>query len=235
MIESLTFLEIPFRLALLAMLFFLGGCLSLIWLLVRGVRRKRRYHLENKRFRPKITRTALGSLTSLVLLTTSAALFNLALFIRTYSVFTGRTLIARVETSPSTDPAYDFNLAFTPVGKGHETSQTYPIKGDQWTVEGNVLLWSPEVSLLGLRPGYKLTRIRGRYLDEGHEITQDPTVHALADETRDQMWLKLLQLGEVEPYVDAIYGSAVTQFPKGSYGIYVTSSGLLVEPIEDPL
>lgn len=233
MADVISFLDIPFRLALLSLTFLVLGLAGFSWLLFRGVHRRRRFRSEGKRFRPRYTRSAFGSLVSLLMFTTAAAFFNLALFIRTYSVFTGRTLIARVETLPSPDPAHDFQLALMPANKGSNQPQKYLISGDQWMVEGNVLLWSPELALLGLQPGYKLTRVRGRYLDEGHEITKVPSVYALADEKRDRMWLTLLEMGEFEPWVEAIYGSAVTQFPKGRYEIYVTATGLMVQPADE--
>lgn len=229
-----TLIHLPLQLAVSALVLALGGLSGFGYMSVRGLRRRRKLRASQQRFRPRMTRTTIGSLVSLLLLSGAGTLFSLALFVQTYTAFTARTRIAHVETRPATSPGSDFELILTEYIDGDTREQIFPIRGNQWTVEGNILVWAPELTVLGLRPCYKLTRVRGRFLNAELEAATPPTVHALTDEEHDRVWLQLIASGRVAPWVDAVFGTSVTQMPRGEYDIYVTPTGLLVQPSDAP-
>jgi hypothetical protein len=113
-------------------------------------------------------------------------------------------------------------------------AQGFLIKGDQWSVEGDVLKWEDWLTLLGLHTMYKLTRVRGRYLDTRQEIDNTPTVYSLVENQEDAEWRWLYKYGHRLPFVTAVYGNTVFTYPsrEETFQIYVTTSGFMLQVME---
>jgi len=104
------------------------------------------------------------------------------------------------------------------------------IKGDQWMVEGDILKWDNWFNFLGLHTRYRLTRIKGRYIQVEDEIQQKGTIYSLVKEENHPFWRYLYKYGYRLPLVSTVYGNAVFQTAGKDehFLIYVSTSGFVV-------
>lgn len=167
----------------------------------------------------------------LLILVSSVAIVLAGMLLQSYKNFTSRELVARIHCQPiSTTPQRMQLTLLGDLALKFDTNQ-FELDGDQWAIEGNVLKWSDWLSLFGLRANYKLTRVRGRYLDAQQEQEGRSSVFALSDETSDKMWSWLFRRGETLPLVHAVYGNSVYTYPDTNkiFNLYVTIDGFMLE------
>ena len=210
------------RLALLAMVLAVFG-LGFLALLLGWL-------LDFSRHRTMASLKPLRSLFAFVLsvafFASAAAAAFLATSLRTYGVFTDRTLVAYVECERITDsPDYEMLLRYTPVKNGEEGEPAhYLLKGDMWEIGGNVLKWDPRLALLGVHTTQKVTRVSSHGMDEEDE--SEGSNYKLNGGT-DQLWLWLHEYGDQLPFVEAVYGSAVFTLPSSeqAFELYIGQEG----------
>lgn len=136
-------------------------------------------------------------------------------------------------------------LAFTRAGDQHYkvvlvdeegNEQRHELYGDMWQLDVRLLKWSDGLARLGLRPGYRLDRLSGRYLSLEAEQRRPRSVVALGEgEPALDAWLWLQQLQAYIPLIDAQYGSA-TYLPMADgalYSVGMGPSGLVARPLND--
>jgi hypothetical protein len=104
------------------------------------------------------------------------------------------------------------------------------IKGNQWMLEGDILKWDNWLSFMGLKTRYRLTRLRGRYVQVEDEIQQEGTIYSLVEEEDHPLWRYLYKYGHTLPLVSTVYGNAVFQTAGKDrhFLIYVGPSGFVV-------
>jgi hypothetical protein len=104
------------------------------------------------------------------------------------------------------------------------------VRGDQWMIEGDILKWDHWLNFLGLKTRYRLTRLRGRYLETEMEIRHRPTVYSLVKEENHPLWRYLYLYGHQLPFVSTVYGNAAfqTSTENKRYFLYAGTSGFLV-------
>jgi hypothetical protein len=113
-------------------------------------------------------------------------------------------------------------------GEKMET-RDFLINGDQWALEGDILKWDDWMNFLGIHTMYKLTRVRGRFINYQDEIEQTPSVYSLVEKEERPQWRWLYQYGHKLRFVSAVYGNTVYTFPSQEYiyEVYVTTSGFI--------
>jgi len=167
----------------------------------------------------------------LLLISVAIALLFLGAFIQSYTVFTQRELAATVHctTVPGTEDTMVLELR-TPESPTVTQIRRYLLRGHQWTVEGHILKWDDWLNFLGLRTMYKLTRVRGRYLQADDEMSKPATVYSLVPNEDDPGWRWLYRYGPRLPFVQAVYGNTVFTLPSEdkTFYIYVTTSGFMI-------
>ncbi len=167
----------------------------------------------------------------MLILISSVAVVMAGMLLRSYKNFTSRELVARIHCQPisTTPPKMQLTL-LGDLASTFETNQ-FDLDGDQWAIEGNILKWSDWLSLFGLRANYKLTRVRGRYLNVQQEQEGKSSVYALSDETSDKMWSWLFRRGESLPLVHAVYGNSIYTYPDANkiFNLYVTTDGFMID------
>lgn len=167
----------------------------------------------------------------LLLISVAIALLFLGAFIQSYTVFTQRELAATVHctTVPGTEDTMVLELR-TPQSPTVTQIRRYLLRGHQWTVEGHILKWDDWLNFLGLRTMYKLTRVRGRYLQADDEMSKPATVYSLVPNEDDPGWRWLYEYGPRLPFVQAVYGNTVFTLPSEdkTFYIYVTTSGFMI-------
>jgi hypothetical protein len=162
----------------------------------------------------------------------SAAGLFLTSFIQPYRSFTDKELVAVVRCKPLDDKTNTMQMGLRLVKDGKtEKEETFMLKGDQWAIEGDILRWDDRLNLLGLHAMYRLTRVRGRYIDAQNEIQNTPTVYSLVKDEGTPYWRWLYRYGYRLPFVTAVYGNTVFTYPskEDTYEIYVTTSGFMAQ------
>lgn len=113
------------------------------------------------------------------------------------------------------------------------TRDDYGISGDELYVDARILKWHPAASFVGLRTGYQLDRIAGRYRELGDELTLPRTLFQLRDPEQVDLFGAVRRFPALKGLVDAEYGSA-SFLPVEDGGIYqlrVTASGLIIRQL----
>ncbi len=144
-------------------------------------------------------------------------------------------------------PQY-FEVTVTQPANGDLPARTavYPVNGDEWRMEAQVLKWKPWASVLGLDSQYRLDRLSGRYQDIDQERTGARSVHALHVEEPGTIagvqtpwslsaWDMARRYRGYIDAVDTLYGSAayMPMADGGTYEVWITQSGLIARPTND--
>ncbi|HEX9653433.1 MAG TPA: hypothetical protein VGA99_06960 [bacterium] len=163
----------------------------------------------------------------------SAAVLFLAAFIQSYRNFTKEELVAEVRCVPvQGDGAVTMHLELIPVSAGQRLSpRVFLLNGDQWALEGDILKWDDWLNFAGIHTMYKLTRVRGRYVDFEDEMNQKRSVFSLVEREDDPRWRWLYKYGHRLRFVDAVYGNTVYTYPlqDNAFEVYVSTSGFTVK------
>lgn len=112
------------------------------------------------------------------------------------------------------------------------SAEEYRLKGDQWQLDARVIKWKFPFSAFGLKPGYQLDRISGRYFALEDERSRERTVFGLH---RDPVGFDIWQTAKDRWsfIVDAQYGSAafLPMADGALYDVAVGPSGLIGRPM----
>jgi len=218
--------DLPFRLfSFLGLALFLISFFALLVFVVLRIRDSRKGLPERV---GKVGWAFHGCFTGVVLCLLLAFSFALILFssyIGSRDVPENKKLVALVRCLDiEGQGGYDMRLEYTPVGG---ETQTYLLRGDQWSIEGHIIKWDGRLLSLGIAPGYKITRVRGRYLDLDGETKYPPTVYDIGDDVWEKMWELLYKGNDYLPMVDAVYGSSCYSMPDSAhpFEMYITSAG----------
>lgn len=113
----------------------------------------------------------------------------------------------------------------------------FELHGELWQLDVRLLRWHPSLLRLGIRPGYRLDRLSGRYHRVEDELALPRTVIALDGDGADTagFWQWLGQR-EWLPLVDAYYGSgAFLPMRDGArFTVSLGPSGLVARPLNSP-
>ena len=174
----------------------------------------------------------LRGMTGLILLLSAGILGFVALDLYGYKQLTSDKHIATLTFHAKGNQHYSVNL----VDKlGGESS--YELYGDLWQLDARLLRWHPTTLRFGLKPGYKLERLAGRYLSIEQEQQAKRSVHGLNQSYEFiDLWAWLHQYGEGLDLVSAQYGSA-TYMPMADnalFAVYLSTSGLVAKPLNEP-
>lgn len=175
---------------------------------------------------------SLGSLLSGLLLFTLASLAGaVSVGVRGYRALTAEEVAARVRTQPTGPQRFRATVEL-PDGRVGQ----FDVAGDQLYVDAHILKWKPVVNLLGLRTGYELDRVGGRYAVLADERQRPHTIFPLGPERPVDLFAFVRRHPRVlAPLVDATYGSGtfVSADQPGLFEVRVSTTGLLIRPLAD--
>jgi hypothetical protein len=114
--------------------------------------------------------------------------------------------------------------------------QLFELHGDQWQLDSRIIKWQGVISRMGMKTGFRLERILGRYLLLDHERNKTRSIHSLSQNIAGVdvwNWLKELNADNI---IDARYGNStfLPMVDGGQYQISVSTTGLLARPINQP-
>jgi len=168
----------------------------------------------------------------LLLVSLGLTLGLLALDVVGYKQLISEKSLATLKFEKISDQQYRVQMVDS---EGRE--QRFILKGDQWQLDARIVKWPGLLSSWGMKPGYRLDRISGRYYSLEQERHSDRTVHSLRDsENPLDIWQWIQDYNENLPFVDAVYGSAAF-LPMGDDALYevtLSNTGLLARPLNDP-
>lgn len=206
---------------------------GLLFLLIYFSRRIRRLIRKAGR-KETASPTIFSSLRNLVLIMLWVAVFGMVLFmgffVRAYQAFTYEKPVARVAIQAGQVRGHNI-LTLTHIGPdGAERINQYPIKGDQWMLEGDILKWDNWLNFVGTPTRFRITRLRGRYIQTADEISKEATVYSLVPDEDHPFWRHLYRFGHKMPFVSTVYGNSVYQTARGDlrFLVYVGTSGFIV-------
>lgn len=150
-----------------------------------------------------------------------------ALNIYGYKEYALETPVATVSFRQSGEQSY-----IGTVTRVDGSTQDFRLRGDQWQLDARVIQWKMPFRLLGLKPGYQLDRIQGRYYALEDERSQDRTVYSLHSEPVGFDVWKMAKEGW-SLLVDARYGSAayLPMADGALFEVNVGATGLVARPM----
>jgi hypothetical protein len=156
--------------------------------------------------------------------------FFVGLFTRAYYAFTHEKPVAEIMTQATEESNANLVILFQSSPEDSQIGKEFLIKGDQWMLEGDILKWDNWLNFLGFKTRYRLTRLRGRYIEFEDEVHQEVTIYSLVKEEDHPLWRYLYKYGYKLPLVSTVYGNAVFQTTGKDkhFLIYVSPSGFVV-------
>ncbi len=126
-----------------------------------------------------------------------------ALMLRGYRLLTQETVVATIGARELAPQQFAVTADF-PDGK----QATGTLRGDEWQLDARVIKWTPDAVTLGAEPLYRVERLSGRYRDAAQAQVTPPTLIALGDDSRFDLWRLKREFPRWLPWIDADYGSA---------------------------
>lgn len=195
-------------------------------------------------FRGRFVGGLLGGGVGAALMAAATIASLLALDVQTYARLTYERPVATIQTR-QLGPQY-FEATVIQPGRGENlpaATNLYPLHGDEWRIEAQVLKWKPWANVLGLDAQYRLDRLSGRYRSIDQELNDERSVHPLSGGDVGPEWLPWrLDAWEMarryRRYVDAVdtlYGGAayMPMADGAQYEVWITQSGLVARPAND--
>jgi len=165
----------------------------------------------------------------IVFIIIAAYISLLAFNLMSYQALVQDTAIANVSLRQTAPQKY---IAIVTETNGD--SQQFELQGDLWQLDARIIKWKTLFSLLGIKPGYRLDRIEGRYLTLEDERFKPHTVHQIHQPAIGfDIWEQAKNGFSL--LVDARYGSA-TYLPMAdgaSYEVSLSATGLVGRPLND--
>ncbi|WP_439135062.1 cation/multidrug efflux pump [Pseudomaricurvus sp.] len=168
----------------------------------------------------------------LVLVSIAIVIGLLAWDVFSYEELLGDTPVATISFEELEDQHYQATVVYA---DGEEYQ--FDLKGDQWQLDARIFKWSPSLARFGLKPGYRLDRLSGRYYSLEMERNAERTVYELnPSQSSVDLWRWFKSIDQQVPWLDALYGSA-TYVPMSDGALYevnLSHSGLLSRPLNEP-
>jgi len=173
-----------------------------------------------------------------------AALFGMN--IQTYARLTYERPVATLTLRQIGPQYYEINLVQPPrEGQAAAAGALYPVHGDDWRIEAQVLRWKPWANVLGLDAQYRLDRLSGRYRAIEQELHGERSAYDLAAAEANarngavpfkvEAWDAIRRYRRYVDAADTLYGSAayMPMADGARYEVWITQSGLVARPVND--
>lgn len=194
-------------------------------------------------FRGKLVPGLIGGVGGAGFMALAAIAALLALDVQTYSRLTYERPVATIETRQLGPQYFEATVIRTANGEDMPAAANlYPLHGDEWRIEAQVLKWKPWANVLGLDSQYRLDRLSGRYQSIQQEINAERSVHPLTAPAADNglpwrisTWDTARKYRKYVHAVDTLYGGAayMPMADGARYEVWITQSGLVARPTND--
>lgn len=197
-------------------------------------------------FRGRFVGGLFGAAGGTGLLATALAAALLGQNIQTYDRLTDERPVATVSVHQLAPQYFEVTVATPSSPDTPGAAAVYPVHGDEWRMEAQVLKWKPWANVIGLDSQYRLDRLSGRYQDINQERTGARSVHALSGGDGAagylsavpwslSIWDTARKYRRYVNAVDTLYGSAayMPMADGAAYEVWITQSGLIARPAND--
>jgi len=184
---------------------------------------------------------------AMVFFAIAAVFLLLASNLHTYQRLVYERPVADIQFTRIRPQLYHVTLSRRDTGK----QQLFDLRGDEWQLDAQVLIWKGLASLLGLDAGYRLYRLAGRYRNIKQARQAPRTIYSLLSaDTLDasstaqwqlndwtlDIWTWAHDYADKLHFVDAIFGSAIflPMTDGAKYTVLISRTGLLVRPVNKP-
>lgn len=190
-------------------------------------------------FRGRILSGIFGGLGGAALLGTASVAVLLGQNAQTYARLTYERPVATLSSRQLAPQYFEVTVTQPADGEQPERTAVYPVHGDEWRVEAQVLRWKPWANVLGLDAQYRLDRLSGRYQNIEQERTGARSVHALSSDADPDglpwslsLWDTARKYRRYVDAVDTLYGSGAYMAMRdgATYEVWITQSGLVARP-----
>lgn len=191
-------------------------------------------------FRGRFISGGLGAVGGGGLLAAAAIAALLGLNVQTYSRLTYERPVATIRTEQLGSQYFEATITQPAAGENAQpVERSYPLHGDEWRLEAQVLRWKPWANVLGLDTQYRLDRLSGRYQTIEQERTAVRSVHAVEGGAPEvdlpwslSAWDTARKYRRWVDAVDTLYGGgAFMPMADGAeYEVWITQSGLIARP-----
>jgi hypothetical protein len=168
-----------------------------------------------------------------VLLAGAAVIGLVGLNLQTYARLTNERLAAEVTLRQTGPDAFTASVARANEAGVLRSPQEYPLTGDSFRIEADVITFKPWANILGADALYRFDRIQGRWADVAAENARPPQAH---DMQTEEPGLNVfdLPLGPGNPFrrtdAEFIDGVAVPMADGAVYSLFMTQRGLIPRP-----
>ena len=194
---------------------------------IRGTSGGKKVVLHKKKKRP-----SMNTLLVLVLLSLALVLMFISVYFYYYTPLKGEMLVARLEFQKSSGSNSDFQLFIIPFeNEKRLDSRSYALKGTAWSLQGEVLKWTPFAEKVGLRTMFRLTGItgydsKGGVEKKGHAIeltsSSRQALYAMVDRVNN-----IFKLARIVP----CRSERAEPVWSGGYDVYANSNGLRIKRV----
>lgn len=197
-------------------------------------------------FRGRLFGGLFGTATGGLLLATAFAAALLGQNIQTYARLSHERPVATLSIRKLAPQYFEVTLTRPAEGEQPAATAIYPVHGDEWRMEAQVLKWKPWANVVGLDSQYRLDRLSGRYQDIELERSGARSVHALSGGEPEtgplaflpgslSVWDTARKYRRYVDAVDTLYGSAayMPMADGATYEVWITQSGLIARPTND--
>jgi len=153
---------------------------------------------------------------------------TLSVSVRGYRALTHEELAAVVVVVPRPDHKFLARFTFP-----DSSVRIFNLSGDQLYVDARILKWKAVANLIGVHTSYELDRVGGRYSQLSDETSRPHTVFALSEVNRIDLFRLRKRFQQLNPLVDATYGSATFASAEsfGEFQVLVSTTGLLIRQV----
>jgi len=197
-------------------------------------------------FRGRISGGLFGTAGGGLLLAAALGAGLLGQNVQTYARLTYERPVATLAIRQLAPQYFEATVTQPAAGNLPERTAVYPVNGDEWRMEAQVLKWKPWANVVGLDSQYRLDRLSGRYQNIDQERSGARSVHALSGgdvETGPlaalpwslSVWDTARKYRRYIDAVDTLYGSAayMPMADGATYEVWITQSGLIARPTNE--
>jgi hypothetical protein len=157
-------------------------------------------------------------LINIILLLISLSFLFLFLFLRTFAKFSYEEKIGEVY---ATKENYEINVIFKDLK--NNKNYVFELNGDQWMIEGEMIVFDKWLRWLGAESYYRVTRFSGRFEEPKDEIIKYYIINP-----KNSFWEFILKNHDKIPLIDTAYGIGAYQYPGGNYEIFINDTGFII-------
>ncbi|MCX8095728.1 MAG: hypothetical protein N3D74_06040 [Caldisericia bacterium] len=157
-------------------------------------------------------------LTFFILLLISIIFVLIFSLLQTFSRFSYEEKIGEVYAVKNNEI---INIIYTDIKNNKK--YVFDLKGDQWMIEGEILVFDKWLRWLGAESYFRITRFSGRFTKE-KDIPQE--IYEINKD--NSFWEFILKNYEKLPFVDTAYGIGAFQYPGYNFEIFIDDTGFII-------